>query len=100
MTSEIDLLLRADTQGHAVVNKDTNVWWSRDDLLEARGDGQFTGNDKFAEPDAHCPVTSVFPGCLQLGGKSPEWEEARPLAETEHFVIFALNGRGLAVYNV
>jgi hypothetical protein len=95
MTTEIELLLKAEAKGLAVVDKETNVMWSRAELLQARDEGQFAGQDDLKAPDPHCPVTGPFPGCLNWGGADAGWYRARAVAQTSHFVIFELPAVGL-----
>jgi hypothetical protein len=90
MTAEIDLLLMADREGHVVIHKDTNVLWSREELLEAHAEGQFAEDDWLRAPDPNSDITGPYPGCMQMSGLQPEWEYAQPVAQTAHFVIFAL----------
>ena len=90
MTSEIDLLLEADAEGQTIVHKDTNVLWSRADLLEARELGEFAADDRLTEADPNSSVTSPFPGCMQWSGKASNWENVQPVAQTVHFVIFGV----------
>ena len=85
-TSEINLVLDLVEKGAAVVEKATNVLWSRADLLEARSNRQFQNDDWITEPTGDEAVTSLYPGCANMGlvpGGNGE-----PIAETTHFLLF------------
>jgi hypothetical protein len=85
-TSEINLVLDLVEKGAAAVEKATNVLWSRVDLLEARSNRQFQNDDCITEPTGNEAVTSLYPGCANMGlvpGGNGE-----PIAETTHFLLF------------
>jgi hypothetical protein len=88
MAREINLLLNAVEQGWAVVEKDTNVLWSHNDLAEADVLGRFDDEDCLRQPGEHEAVTGLFPGCMQQQGMAPDLSQFRPLAQTAHFLIF------------
>jgi hypothetical protein len=88
MAREIQLLLTAAEQGWAVVEKDTHVLWSHNDLAEADTLGRFEDEDWFRHPGAPTAVTGLFPGCMQQAARPADLSDYRPLAQTAHFVIF------------
>ena len=88
MRKEIDILIQAAERSCAVVEKDTNVLWTREDLIEGREAGRYKGEGRLLPPDGQIEVSGPFPGCLQQGGslRGPSY---RPIGQTAHFVIFA-----------
>ncbi len=88
MAREIQLLLNAAEQGWTVVEKDTNVLWTHNDLAEADTQGRFEDEDWFRNPGTPTAVTGLFPGCLQQCAQPADLSQYRPLAQTAHFVIF------------
>jgi hypothetical protein len=87
MRTEIEILLRASTRNCAVVEKETNVLWSSEDLLEARASGRYQNEDRLLPPDAESGVTGPYPGCLQQGSALSALNY-RPIGQTNHFIIF------------
>jgi hypothetical protein len=85
-TREINLVLDLVENGAAAVEKATNVLWSRVDLLEARSNHLFQNDDRITEPTSNQAVTSLYPGCANMG--MVPGGNGEPIAETSHFLIF------------
>jgi hypothetical protein len=51
MRREIDILVEAARKECAVVEKASNVWWTHEELLEARQAGLYQGQDHLLPPD-------------------------------------------------
>jgi hypothetical protein len=88
MGKEIDILLRAASRNCAVVEKDSNLLWSTQELEAAGDSGQYSAEDSLLPPDAQFAVTSPYPGCMQQGSALSSLKY-RVVGQTEHFVIFA-----------
>jgi hypothetical protein len=88
MAREIDILRAAARRGYAVVEKETNVLWSTDDLNDVAATERFVDTDALAAPDPHAAVTGLFPGCLQQIAQPPDLTRYRPFGQTGHFVVF------------
>ena len=86
MGKEIDILMKAAGKSCAVVDKDSHVLWSLEELREARATGQFQEEDRILPPDQYLEVPGPFPGCLHQSGAVASY---RIVGQTEHFVIFA-----------
>jgi hypothetical protein len=91
---EIDLLIGEAERGRLVVEKDTNRLWDRDELREARAGDVFTEEDEVRPVAADLPVTSPFPGCLQLPGALDDLSESVRVGHTRNFVLFERPRRG------
>jgi hypothetical protein len=88
MHKEVDILMRAAGKSCAVVEKESHMIWTLEDLREAHALGRFQAEDRILPPDGQLEISGPYPGCLQLGadGVSARY---RPVGQTEHFVIFA-----------
>ncbi len=88
MTREIDILLRAERTGFLVVEKDSHLRRSGEELEEAAGVGVYLQQDDLAEPPENPEISSPFPGCPQIGG-SGSFGRYCLVGHTRHFLIFA-----------
>jgi hypothetical protein len=88
MPAEIDILRVAARSGYAVVEKDTNVLWTDEDLADSNRTADFEEEDRISRPDPHGAVTRVFPGCLQQMSRSIDLNDYTPLGQTRHFLVF------------
>ena len=86
MRKEIDILIQAADRSCAVVEKDTNLLWTRENPIEGRETGRYKGEGQLLPPDGQIEVSGPFPGCLQQGGGSTSY---RPIGQTAQFVSFA-----------
>lgn len=93
MRKEIDILMKAAGKDCAVVEKASNVLWTKEELQEARQDGRFQQEDCMLPPDGQIDVSGVFPGCLQQGAAT-RFARYHPVGQTEHFVIFTCSEAG------
>lgn len=90
MNREIDILLEAIQNNRAVVEKETNVLWSKEDLFQARTLDEYEEFDELTLPaEETLAVTSIYPGCLQMGAASGDYARYRVIGQTRHFLIFA-----------
>jgi hypothetical protein len=90
MAREIDLLIEAAQPNRAIVEKETNVLWSKDDLLQARALNEFDQpDDLIGRTDEACAVTGIYPGCLQQGAALADYSRYRLIGQTRHFLLFA-----------
>lgn len=81
---------KAAADGVAVVAKDTNVLWSREDLTEARDEGRYAAESRVAPPhEREVAVSRIFPGCLQQDGAAEDYSDYVLRGQTEHFLLFA-----------
>lgn len=87
MAREIDILMAAVRKGCAVVEKDTNVLWTAEDLTGGEMTDQLLAEDRLLAPDLVPQVTSVFPGCGQGFSQPSDLTSYRPVGQTAHFVI-------------
>ena len=92
MAPEIEILKAAFHNGFAVVEKDTNVRWTEEDLANPARVDRLEYNDSLAAPDSNAAVTSLYPGCVQQMGRTVDLDNYAPLGQTEHFVIFFRRG--------
>jgi hypothetical protein len=88
MPKEINLVMDCVAKGAAAVEKETQVLWSLEDLLQAQSDKRFQNDDRIAEPAGNA-VTSLYPGCINMIG-SISRRRPEPFAQTSHFVLFGL----------
>ncbi len=93
MRREIDILVKAAAKNCVVVEKDSNLVWSLQDLTEAAEDQRFQEADHFLPPEGPLAVSGPYPGCLQMAGRS-DAGEYRPVGQTRHFVVFAASAAG------
>lgn len=90
MAREIDILLETAKHQRAVVEKETNVVWSREDLQQAYDANEYPEPDELTVPsETILAVTSIYPGCMQLGGASEDYSQYQVVGQTRHFLIFA-----------
>jgi hypothetical protein len=89
MRKEIDILIKAAAKRCPVVEKDSNLLWTADDLAEARATGRFQEESDLFPPDRQVAVSGVYPGCCQQLGAPPGARAYRPVGQTRHFIIFA-----------
>lgn len=87
---EINLVLKLVEKGASAVEKETHVLWDQNDLLEARFREKFQNEDQITEPTGNSALSSIYPGCLNMIGKSDSRPNCEPIAETSHFLIFGL----------
>jgi hypothetical protein len=88
MGKEIDILLRAARRNCAVVERDTHLLWTLDELTAAGESGQYHGDDQLLPVDGSEEVTSPYPGCMQPGSGLAS-RLFRSVGRTAHFVLFA-----------
>lgn len=89
MAAEIRILLQAAKKDCAVVEKNSNVRWSREDLEDAAAAALFGEEDVLAAPPAEpVAVTSVYPGCMQQSAAAAELSRCDLVGQTRHFLIF------------
>jgi hypothetical protein len=91
--TEIDILVEAARKSCAVVEKDSNLLWTHEDLMEARAAGRYGDAAHLLPPDGETNVSGPYPGCLQCSGALAERNRYRAVGQTEHFVIFAAEHR-------
>jgi hypothetical protein len=89
MIPEIHILLEAANNSYAVVEKESNVFWSRQDLEDASSAGYFPEPDCLAAPSPQIEVSGPFPGCLQQSAASVDFTRYVLIGQTGHFLIFA-----------
>lgn len=90
MAREIDLLIEASQPDRAIVEKETNVLWSKEDLLQARILSEYDEPDELTgRAEGSCAVTSIYPGCMQVGAAAEDYSRYRVIGQTRHFFIFA-----------
>jgi len=90
MAREIDILLEAARHQRAVVEKETNVLWSREDLQQACDTNDYQEPDELTYPaEIISAVTSIYPGCPQLGGAAEDYSQYQIVGQTRHFLLFA-----------
>jgi hypothetical protein len=87
-TKEIDLVLQLVRKGLIAVERDTNVLWTLEDLLEAQSAKDFQDNDEITPPSGEEAISGLYPGCLNMGNALTS--EVEPLAQTSHFLFFGL----------
>jgi hypothetical protein len=85
---EINLVLDMVEKGVLAVEKETNLLWSLNDLLEARSNHEFQNDDQVAAPSNSCTVTSLYPGCLNMMGNNANNAPIKAVAQTRHFLLF------------
>ncbi len=90
MPREIDILTSAIRKGCTVVEKETNVLWTPEDLSNPCLTERFGQDDHLNAPDPSSGVSGLFPGCLQQFSRPLDLESYRPVGQTQHFVIFVL----------
>jgi hypothetical protein len=91
--TEIDILVEAARKRCAVVEKDSHLLWTHEDVVEARAAGRYGETGHLLPPDGETNVSGLYPGCLQFGGALAEMNRYRAVGQTEHFVIFAAEHR-------
>ncbi len=89
MSKEIDLLLDSISRGCLVVEKETNLLWSREDLLKAKQAGHFLERDQITSSNGDRAVSGIYPGCLQATSASQKLNGSPVIGQTAHFMIFA-----------
>ncbi len=90
MSREIDIVLDATGSHWVVVEKDTNVLWSREDLRQAGDLGEYAAEDVLrAPPKEASAISGIFPGCLQQSGRLEDYSRYVPVGQTTHFLLFA-----------
>jgi hypothetical protein len=89
MAREIDILVRAAGKECAIVDKESHVLWSQDELLQAQQIGCFRDEDSLAPPSEKTAVTSPYPGCVQQQSRTARFDGYRLVGQTEHFLVFA-----------
>jgi hypothetical protein len=87
MRREIDILVKAANKNCAVVEKASNLLWTRDELLQAADEGRFLEPGDLTAPEAASPVSGPFPCCGTGTGDAASAYYA--IGQTRHFVIFA-----------
>jgi hypothetical protein len=92
MAPEIEILKAAFRNGFQVVEKDTNLRWTEEDLANQEQLDRLEDTDSLAASDPNAAVTSLFPGCLQQMSRTVDLDSYAPLGQTEHFVIFFRRG--------
>jgi len=90
-TKEIDLVVELVRKGAAAVEKETNILWTIEDLLDAQSNREFQDEDQITRPSGKEAISNLFPGCLNMMGKSID-SNGEPMAQTSHFLIFGLPG--------
>jgi hypothetical protein len=88
MASEIDLLTDAASHARTVVEKATHQTWELDELREARAEDRWVEEDEVLPAAGSMDISAPFPGCLQRGGATEEFERYRLLGQTRHFLVF------------
>ena len=88
MRREIDILEELAAKDYAVVEKETNLLWTGEELAEACWTGRFRANSDLLAPGGQVEVSGPFPGCLS-GVAAADAPAYRAVGQTEHFVIFA-----------
>lgn len=88
MAREVDLLLGLDHDQVTVVEKATNVVWEKSDFQSDNLDKHYFQEDDITPTDHDDFVSNPYPGCLQLGGASEQYENYRLFAQTRHFLLF------------
>jgi hypothetical protein len=86
---EIDLVLKQVNKGACAVEKETNVLWEIEDLLQAQSNKEFQNQDMVIEPTGEEAVTTLYPGCPNMMAKSAQLN-SEPIAQTSHFLLFGL----------
>jgi hypothetical protein len=89
MAPEIDILLDAVDRGLLVVEKDSNVMWSGEDLRAAQAARSFDQEDCLAPATVAVSVSGPYPGCPQQGGASADYSRHSLCGQTAHFLLFA-----------
>lgn len=84
---EIDILLRANSKGCMIVDKQSHVLLEPEELLVAQRDRRYQEEDDFLAPGSQVEISGPFPGCMQLGGDAKKFA-FRIVGQTEHFIIF------------
>jgi hypothetical protein len=92
MRKEIDILVEAARKQCAVVEKDSNVLWTQEDLEDARAAGRYQAESRLLSPDPEAAVTGPYPGCCQQAAAPPQARNYRAVGQTEHFIIFVSTG--------
>jgi hypothetical protein len=87
-TQEIYLLINFAEQGAAVVEKETNILWSLEDLWDARAEHKFEIADFVSAPGGNIATTSIYPGCPNMSGKLGGDGAGEIIGQTSHFLIF------------
>jgi hypothetical protein len=85
MLKEIDILVRANSKGCLIVDKESHVLLEKEELLTAHRDGLYQEDNALLAPDKNIELSGPFPGCMQLGDGT-NW--FRMVGQTEHFAIF------------
>jgi len=88
MACEIDLLTDAASHAQTIVEKATNQTWEVDELRQAKLEGRWGEEDELLPAVGQMDVTGPFPGCLQRGGATEEYEHYRLCGQTRHFLVF------------
>src|SRR6516165_4919758 len=88
MAYEIDLLTNAASCAQTVVEKATNQTWELEELREAKAGGRWGEEDELVPAVGLMDVSGPFPGCLQRGGATEEFEHYRLCGQTRHFLVF------------
>jgi len=86
---EIDILVEAARKSCAVIEKNSNLLWTFEELVEAQECGWYQAEGQLLPPDKQMAVSGPYPGCAQMRGATGEAETYRPVGQTEHFVVFA-----------
>jgi hypothetical protein len=87
-TQEIYLLINYAEQGAGVVEKETNILWSLEDLWEARAEHKFEIADFVTAPSGDIAITGIYPGCPNMSGKLVGGASSEIIGQTSHFIIF------------
>jgi hypothetical protein len=88
MRREIDILVEAARKGCAVVDKNTGVLWTLDELMCCRNAGEYHAVCDLSPPGRQIEISGPYPGCCQIGGASAGTFRYHPVGQTEHFLIF------------
>jgi hypothetical protein len=90
MPREIDILTSAIRKGCAIVEKETNVLWTEEDLRHPGLAERLAQDGRLDAPDPGVGPSGLFPGCLQQFSRPLDLESYRPVGQTAHFLIFVL----------
>jgi hypothetical protein len=88
MPREIDILASALRKGCAIVEKETNILWTEEDLRTPALAERFEQEGRLDAPEPGVGPTGVFPGCLQQFSRPLDLESYRAVGQTAHFLIF------------
>jgi hypothetical protein len=94
MATERMILAQLDSDAYLLVDRDTNEAWKPAELDQFGNSWQLEAEDELVPADAFHAVSGPYPGCPQMGGRTPGQSSWRLIGQTRHFLVFA--GPGVA----